>query len=319
MKIFRSLEEIPGDFGPTVVSVGNFDGVHLGHLHVLGQVIQRARATNTQAMAVTFDPHPLRILRPDAAPRLITPQALKEKLMGQTGLDALLVIPFTRDFSMTSAADFARDTLSRKLRAREVHEGENFHFGHRAQGDTRRLADFGREFSFEVKTYPVMMIRGEAVSSSHIRELIADGKVARACRLLGRAFSIVTAPGRGRGYGHKYTVPTINLSRYDELVPGDGVYFTRTSVGHEVFNSVTNVGKRPTFGDDLFAIETHLLDFHPLEVTAQTEVEISFLRWRRPEIKFPSPEALKAQIGKDVRRAQRYFQLMKNKPLAIGS
>ena len=125
------------------------------------------------------------------------------------------------------------------------------------------------------------MLRGEAVSSSHIRELIASGKVGRACRLLGRIFSIAAAPGRGRGFGHKYTVPTINLSRYDELVPGDGVYFTRTSVGHEVFDSVTNVGNRPTFGDDLFAIETHLLDFHPLEVTAQTEVEISFLHWRR--------------------------------------
>ena len=319
MKIFRSLQEIPNDFGPAIVSVGNFDGVHLGHLHVLRQVIQRAHSTGSQAIAVTFDPHPLRILRPDAAPRLITPQAAKEKLLAQTGLDALLVIPFTRDFSMTSPADFARDILGRKLRAKEVHEGENFHFGHRAQGDTRRLTDFGREFGFAVKTYSVMMIRGEAVSSSHIRELIAAGKVARACRLLGRVFSIAAVPGRGRGYGHKYTVPTINLSRYDELVPGDGVYFTRTRVGQEVFNSVTNVGNRPTFGDDLFAIETHLLDFHPLEVTAQTDVEISFLRWRRPEIKFPSPEALKAQIGKDVARAQRYFQLMKNKPLAIGS
>jgi riboflavin kinase/FMN adenylyltransferase len=161
-----------------------------------------------------------------------------------------------------------------------------------------------------VKTYPVMMVRGEPVSSSHIRALISAGKVSRARRLLGRVFSITAAPGRGRGFGHRYTVPTINLSRYDELVPGDGVYFTRTRVGNETFNSVTNVGLRPTFGDESFAIETHLLDFHPLEVTAQTEVEISFLRWRRPEIKFPSIEALKQQIGKDVQRAERYFHLL---------
>src|SRR5215471_557588 len=318
MRIFRSLQEIPNGFGPTMVSVGNFDGVHLGHKHVLQQVVQRARATGSQAAVVTFDPHPLRILRPDVAPKLITPQAVKEKLLALAGVDALLTIPFTRDFSMTSPADFARDILARKLQAREVHEGENFHFGHRAEGDARRLTDFGREFGFEVKTYPVMMVRGEPVSSSHLRKLIAQGKVGRARRLLGRVFSIATVPGRGRGYGHKYTVPTINLSRYDELVPGDGVYFTRTRVGHEIFNSVTNVGNRPTFGDDLFAIETHLLGFHPLEVTAQTEVEISFLRWRRPEIKFPSPEALKEQIGKDVARAQRYFQLIRNKSLAIG-
>ena len=314
MRIFRSLGEIPSGFGPTIVSVGNFDGVHRGHQHVLQQVIQRARSSASQAVVVTFDPHPLRILRPDAAPKLITPQALKERLLAQAGIDALLVIPFTRDFSMTGAADFARNILGGKLGAREVHEGENFHFGHQAEGTAGRLVDFGREFGFEVKTYPVMMIGGESASSSHIRKLIAQGKVGRARRLLGRVFSISAAPGRGRGYGHKYTVPTINLSRYDELVPGDGVYFTRTRVGSEVFNSVTNVGNRPTFGDELFAIETHLLDFHPLEVTAQTEVEISFLRWRRPEIKFPSTEALKQQIGKDVQRAKRYFGLVERLP-----
>ncbi len=311
MKTYRSLEEIPSGFGPTVVSVGNFDGIHLGHQHVLRQMVQRARSSGSKAAVVTFDPHPLRILRPDAAPKLITPPEMKEKLLAQTGIDALLVIPFTRDFSMTTAVDFARDVLVGRLRAREVHEGENFHFGHKAEGTARRLVDLGREFGFEVMTYPVMKIRGEPASSSHIRELISQGKVTRARQLLGRVFSISAVPGRGRGLGHKYTVPTINLSRYDELVPGDGVYFTRTRVGDELFNSVTNVGKRPTFGDELFAVETHLLDFHPLEVSAQTEVEIAFLRWRRPEIKFPSVEALKEQIGKDVSRARRYFERQK--------
>jgi riboflavin kinase / FMN adenylyltransferase len=284
---------------------------------VLRQMTQRARASGSRAVVVTFDPHPLRILHPDSALRLITPPAVKEKLLAQTGIDALLVLPFTRDFSMTTAADFAKTILADRLHAREVHEGENFHFGHKAQGTTARLVDFGHQFGFEVKAYSVMTIRGELVSSSHIRKLIAEARLSRACRLLGRAFSISATPGRGRGYGHKYTVPTINLSRYDELVPGDGVYFTHTRVGQEVFNSVTNVGKRPTFGDDLFAIETHLLDFHPLDVTAQTEVEISFLRWRRSEIKFPTVEALKEQIGKDVGRAKRYFDLLK-KPLAFG-
>lgn len=310
MRIFRSLEEIPGDLGPTIVTVGNFDGVHCGHLQVLHQVVQRARQNGARALAVTFNPHPLRILRPDVAPRMITPQPLKEALLAATGLDGLLVIPFTRDFSMTSPQDFARNVLSGRLRAKEVHEGENFQFGHKAQGTTSRLIDFGRQFGFEVKSFPVMLMRGEAVSSSNIRKLIAAGKLSRARHLLGRPFSITGFPGRGRGYGHKYTVPTVNLSRYDELVPGDGVYFTRTRVGHEVFNSVTNVGNRPTFGDDLFAIETHLLDFHPIELHVQTEVEITFLRWRRAEIKFSSIEALKEQIGKDVARAQRYFRLM---------
>ncbi len=310
MRIFRSLEDVPGDFGPTIVSVGNFDGVHCGHQHVLKEVVRRARANGSKAVALTFDPHPVRILRPDVAPRLITPEPVKESLLAQYGLDALVVIPFTRDFSMTTAEDFARNVLAERLRAKEVHEGENFHFGHKAQGTPQSLLELGRALGFQVKLYPVMMLRGSPVSSSHIRQLLAAGKVSRAWRLLGRAFSVTATPGRGRGYGHKYTVPTINLSRYDELIPGDGVYFTRTRVGDNVFNSVTNVGKRPTFADESFAIETHLLNFYPLEVTAQTEVEVSFLRWRRLEIKFPSVEALKEQIGKDVQRAERYFRLM---------
>lgn len=318
MKIFRSLEEVPAGFGPATVSVGNFDGIHRGHQQVLQEVVQRASLTGSKAVVVTFDPHPLRVLRPDIAPRLITPQPLKEKLLAEASIDALVVIPFTRDFSMTAPADFARIILAETLQALEVHEGENFHFGHKAEGNVQRLKEFGRQLGFEVKTYPVMTIRGEPVSSSHIRRLISEGRITRARRLLGHIFSITAIPGRGRGYGHKYTVPTINLTRYDELVPGDGVYITRTRVGDEVFDSVTNVGKRPTFGDDLFAIETHLLNFHPIEVSAQTEVEISFLRWRRPEIKFPSVDALREQIGKDVRRARRYFHLMRiaEKPAA---
>ena len=310
MRIFRSIEEIPSDFGPTITTVGNFDGVHCGHQQVISEVVRRARETGSKAVAVTFDPHPLRILRPDSAPRLITPGVAKERLLGNTGLDALVVVPFTRDFSMTTAEEFVRRILCNTLRAKEVHEGQNFHFGHRAQGTPQRLQEMGRELGFNVKVYPVMMLRGSRVSSSEIRNLLGQGEVSRARRLLGRVFSITAAPGRGRGLGHKYTVPTINLSRYDELVPGNGVYVTRTRVGDETFDSVTNVGNRPTFGEDSFAIETHLLNFHPLEVTAQTEVEIFFEHWRRPEIKFPSVDALREQIGNDVRRARRFFHLM---------
>jgi riboflavin kinase/FMN adenylyltransferase len=211
---------------------------------------------------------------------------------------------------MTRADEFVRQILCGALRAKEVHEGENFHFGHKAQGTPQRLQEMGRELGFEVKVYPVMMLRGSRVSSSEIRNLLGSGKVSRARRLLGRVFSITAAPGRGRGLGHKYTVPTINLSRYDELVPGNGVYITLTRVGDETFDSVTNVGNRPTFGEDSFAIETHLLNFHPLEVTAQTDVEIFFEHWRRPEIKFPSVDALREQIGNDVRRARRFFHLV---------
>src|SRR6266853_3599929 len=166
MKIFRSLEEVPADFGPTIVTVGNFEGIHRGHQHVLQEVVRRARQNHSKAVAVTFEPHPFRILRPDVTPRLITPLAKKEALLAQSRLDALLEIPFTRDFSMTTPEEFARNILAGKLHAKEVHEGQNFHFGHKAQGTIERLKELGREFGFAVKVYPVMMVRGIPVSSS---------------------------------------------------------------------------------------------------------------------------------------------------------
>jgi len=309
MKIFHHLEEVPADFGATIVSVGNFDGVHRAHQVVLAQVVKRAKERGARSLAVTFEPHPTRILRPDVAPRLITPLPRKLNLLAATGLDATLVLPFSRDLSLTPPRKFAEDILGKRLRALEVHEGANFHFGHKAQGDVRRLAEYGREVGFEVKIYPEMKVRGDTVSSSRVRELLKQGSVARARQLLGRVFSLVSTPGRGRGYGHKYTVPTINLSQYDELVPGDGVYVTRTRINGECFDSVTNVGYRPTFEHESFAIETHLLNFHPIELTAQTEVELFFLYRLRGEIKFPSVEALRQQIGHDVRRARHYFHL----------
>jgi len=309
MKVFRHLEEVPADFGPAVISVGNFDGVHRGHQAVLAQVVRRANEQGARSLAVTFEPHPTRILRPDVAPRLITPLPRKLELLAATGLEATLVLPFSRDLSLTPPRKFAEEILGRRLRALEVHEGANFHFGHKAQGDVRRLAEYGREAGYEVKIYPEMKVRGDKASSSRIRELLKQGKVARARQLLGRVFSLVSTPGRGRGYGHKYTVPTINLSQYDELVPGDGVYVTRTRINGECFDSVTNAGYRPTFGHESFAVETHLLNFHPIELTAQTEVELFFLYRLRGEIKFPSVEALREQIAHDVRRTRHYFHL----------
>src|SRR5262249_46993254 len=173
MKIFRSLEEVPADLGPTIVSVGNFDGVHCGHQHVLSEVVRRAGESGSNAIAGTFEPHPLRLLLPAVMPRLITPLKRKEALLAEAGLDALLEIPFTRDFSMTTAEDFAGNILAGKLHAKEVHEGDNFHFGHKAQGTTASLKELGRQFGFDVRTYPVMMARGLQVSSSQVRALLS--------------------------------------------------------------------------------------------------------------------------------------------------
>jgi riboflavin kinase / FMN adenylyltransferase len=310
MKIFHKLEEVPSDFGPTVVSVGNFDGIHRAHTDVLTKIVRRAHDRMAKGVAVTFEPHPMRILRPDSGLKLLTPTPEKLRLLESTGLDAVLLLPFGRDLSLMSPQQFAQEILENRLHAVEVHEGYNFHFGHKASGNVNTLSELGRAMGFEVMAYPEMRLRGEPVSSSHIRRLLGDGRVSRARHLLGRPFAILSTPGRGRGFGSKYTVPTINLSRYDEMVPGDGVYITRTRVDDECFDSVTNVGNRPTFGADSFAIETHLLNFHPLELTAQSEVEIDFLDRLREEIKFPSVDALKEQIGRDVEKAKRYFELL---------
>jgi len=311
MHAFHKLEDVPADFGPTIASVGNFDGVHRAHVHVLGTVVDRARESGRKSLAVSFEPHPIRILSPDSGLRLLTPTPEKVRLLARTGLDAVLLLPFTRDLSLLAPQRFAHDILRKVLRAEEVHEGYNFHFGHKAAGDVNLLTEFGRKMGFEVHVYPEMRLRGEPVSSRHIRKLIQEGRVSRARHLLARPFNILSTAGRGRGYGAKYTVPTINLSRYEELVPADGVYITQTRVGEECFQSVTNLGNRPTFGAESFAIETHLLNFHPFPLNPETEVEIYFFERLRDEIKFPSVEALRQQIAQDVKKARRYFHLVR--------
>ncbi len=311
MFVFYKLEDVPANFGPTLVSVGNFDGVHRAHANVLGEIVKRAKGDGAKAVAVTFEPHPTRILKPEAGLKLLTPTPEKLRWLESTGIDAVVILPFGRDLSLMTPRQFAERILKKKLHAREVHEGFNFRFGHKAAGDVKMLAEFGKELGFEVKVYPEMKLRGEKVSSSQIRKLITEGRVSRARHLLARPFCVLGNPGRGRGYGSKYTVPTINMARYEELVPKDGVYITGTRVGTERFDSVTNVGNRPTFGAELFAIETHLLNFHPLELTPDTEVEICFLDRLRDEIKFPSVNALREQIARDVKQARRYFHLLR--------
>jgi riboflavin kinase/FMN adenylyltransferase len=311
MQIFHKLDDVPAAFGPSLVSVGNFDGVHWAHAHVLGEIVRSAREGAAQAVAVTFEPHPARILRPDAALKLLTPLPEKLHLLEATGIDAVVILPFGRDLSLMTPRQFAERILKKKLHAREVHEGYNFRFGHKAAGDVNLLSQLGQEMGFDVKVYPEQKLRGEPVSSSHIRKLIREGRVSRARHLLARPFGILGTPGRGRGLGSKYTVPTINLARYEELVPKDGVYITLTRVGSERFDSITNVGNRPTFGKESFAIETHLLNFHPIELTPESEVEICFLDRVRDEIKFPSVEPLREQIARDVKKARRYFHLLR--------
>jgi riboflavin kinase/FMN adenylyltransferase len=309
MKIFRTLAELPAGFGPVVATIGNFDGVHRGHRWVIDQVIARARALGLPAVALTFDPHPVRVLRPDAPHSLITPLDAKLQQLATTGLDATLVLPFTPEFARLTAEQFAREILRDALRVREVHEGENFRFGAGATVDIHGLAALGQSLGFSTHAYAPWVLRGAPVSSSRIRALLAAGQVSKARALLGRPFAVQSTPASGRGYGTRYTVPTINLAPYPELLPAHGVYITTLRVGTETFQAVTNVGNRPTFGADSFAVETHLFDFQPVDLTESTPLEMTFLHRLRPERRFDSPELLRAQIGLDVRKALRYFAL----------
>lgn len=311
MLIVRSLQALPSFSNRTVLAIGNFDGVHRGHQAILRQVRERAAAIGAASLAVTFDPHPVRILRPAQAPKLITPLPQKLDLLAATGIDATIVIPFTHQFSQLSALEFARDVLLNTLHAAEVHEGDNFRFGHNASAGPAELAQLGRELGFSVAAQPVLYVRGLQVSSSVVRRSISAGDMTTARALLGRPFSIRSTPIRDRGVGSRLTVPTINLAPYDELLPANGVYVTRMKIGDEVFDAVTNAGHRPTFGENTYAIESHLLNFHEMDLTPETSLELCFLSRIRPEQKFDSPSALKEQILKDVAHARRYLRLVR--------
>ena len=316
MQIFRNPGELPADYGATALSVGNFDGVHRGHRFLLAKVIERSRLLHARSVAVTFEPHPSRLLKPEASPPLITP-SLEERLalLAETNIDATVVLPFTAEFSRQSGTQFVQDVLLRKLRAVEVHEGANFRFGNRARSGVDELSTLGRQLGFGVHVYGARHVRGIAVSSSVIRQLIAEGDVRRARWLLGRPFAIRSTSAPGRGIGGRLTVPTINLAEYDGLVPAAGVYVTRMQVEKDCFDSVTNVGTRPTFGAPSFAIETHLLDFHPevrpLHLTPETPLQLTFLARLREERRWPTPEALREQIGRDIVQARRYLRLLR--------
>jgi riboflavin kinase/FMN adenylyltransferase len=309
MSLFHSVAEIPSGYGPSVAAIGNFDGVHLGHQEILSAVVAEARSLGARAVAITFDPHPEQFLRPAEAPRLLTPISERLRLLSFTGIDAVVVLPFDAALALLPAREFARGILVDALGVRGVHEGGNFRFGHRAEAGVAELEAFGAEFGFAVHVHSPVRAHGLEVSSSAIRERVAAGDVTRARWMLGRPFAVRSTQARGRGIGTRLLVPTVNLAAYDGLLPAFGVYVTRLTVGGRRFQAVTNVGNRPTFGEASFAVESHILDFEPMELGEETPIELEFLLRLRGEIEWPSPEALKAQIFGDIARAKRYFRL----------
>jgi riboflavin kinase/FMN adenylyltransferase len=312
MNVFRSMAEIPADFGPSALTIGNFDGVHRGHRAILKRVVALARERGWKPSALTFHPHPMSVVAPDRAPRLLTTAERRVLLMGEEGIEQVLILPFTQEIAHWPPEEFVRNLLVGRLGVRAVLVGDNFRFGHRHAGNVQLLADLGRQLGFEIETIPAVSWRGHTVSSSAIREAILAGHVARANRMLQHPYGVEGEVVHGRGVGSRQTVPTLNLSTAAEVIPARGVYLTRTfDLGStRRWNSITNVGYRPTFGaSDALSIETFLLD--PFEGETPERIRVEFLCRVREERRFENPEALKAQILRDVRVAQSYFRRSK--------
>jgi riboflavin kinase/FMN adenylyltransferase len=329
MRTIHSLEEAAATVDASVVAVGNFDGIHRAHTQILAAVRAEARTRGCAAIAVTFTPHPSRILRPAAAPPLITPGEQQLRLLAAAGLDATLQLPFSRDLSLWTPREFAVRVLVDALRARAVHEGEGFRFGRRQEGDAATLAALGRELGFAVHLHPAVRVAGEPVSSSRIRACVARGDMGRARRLLGRPFEVHGLVAPGLGVGRQRTVPTLNLQHYEELLPGRGVYLTCARLDRSEgegnrpwLPALTNVGVRPTFGaGGALTVETHLLSPPPDLSTSSpgAGLALRFLRFVREERRFDSPEALKSQIESDRSLAQRYFARLRELATAPGA
>jgi riboflavin kinase / FMN adenylyltransferase len=309
MRIYRSLAEAPGDFGPSVLTIGNFDGVHLGHRRILQRVAALAAEHGWKPSALTFDPHPTRLVAPERTPRLLTTPERRAELMAEEGIEQVLILPFSWETAKLSPQEFARQIVTGKLDARAVLVGENFRFGHRQSGDVQTLELLGRNLGFSTEVIPTAQCRGQTVSSSMIRDAVERGQVALAARFLQHPYGLDGEVVRGHGIGSKQTVPTLNLDTAAEVIPAGGVYLTCTRDLNSArrWNSITNIGYRPTFGaTGELSIETFLLD--PLEDPPPARIRVEFLCRVRDERKFESPEALKAQILKDVRVAQTYFR-----------
>jgi phosphoribosyl 1,2-cyclic phosphate phosphodiesterase len=302
-------------YGPTgrgsVLAIGNFDGIHLGHQAILRAVTQRAAESGAVATALTFDPPPRKVLRPESAPQRLSTNAQRMEWFGVGGLEAAVVMPFTLELARLSPEDFVVEILIRDLQVRAVLVGENFRFGHRQAGDVKLLRELGMRHGFEVVVIPPVIYRGEIVSSTAIRKAITAGDVTHAARLLGRPFVLTGEVVTGTGTGRRFTFPTLNLSTEQELLPGRGVYVTRTLLEGETRSrrSVTNVGMRPTFNGAALTVETHLLDYFG-EVEGKS-IEVRFWKRLREEKKFSGPEELRAQIARDIASAGRFFSRLR--------
>ncbi|GAB4484667.1 MAG: bifunctional riboflavin kinase/FAD synthetase [Thermodesulfovibrionales bacterium] len=307
MILITELSQLKQPLPGSVVTLGNFDGIHLGHQELIRMIIRRAQETGALSVVVTFRPHPLKILAPEKCPPLISIYEEKIRLIEQLGVDVLVKIPFSREFSSMSSRDFAQKILHDLLQAREIFVGYNYRFGRGREGTVQTLRHYGEEFGFLVNEVGQISLNGEEVSSSRVRALLAAGDVEHAGRLLGRPYAItgvvVKGDGRGKTIGH----PTANIAAKHEIIPANGVYAVKVLVRERLYDGVVNIGVRPTFETGRRTIEAFIFDFN--EDVYGEEMTVSFYGKIREEVKFADASQLRERIGQDIREARTILSL----------
>jgi riboflavin kinase/FMN adenylyltransferase len=309
MKIFDHLDKIHEPFKSAVITIGNFDGVHIGHQALFHEVIETAETVGGTSIAMTFEPHPIRVLKQNGQPPLITLYEQKAELIERTGIDVLICVPFTRAFASLSADQFIRELLVKKIGMKAIVVGEDYSFGKNRKGSIDLLKSYGPDYGFEVILAGwIKMSKGftDRISSTKIRELVIDGHMTEAEKMLGRHYQIRgrVVIGRDRG-GKLLGIPTANINLHDELCPKTGIYAVTVECRGNQHNGVANIGYSPTFEDHEFTVEVHILDFN--DNIYGEKIRVNFIKRLRDEIKFSNISALIDQIKKDIAAAREFF------------
>ncbi len=315
MKVIRSVEEIQKPFIHPVMTIGNFDGVHRGHKVLFQRVVDWAKKLGGQSVVMTFDPHPLQVLAPSRGPDFITSHGKKLELIEAEGIDATIVIPFSRDFAQISAHDFVKDLLVDRIGVKGIVVGYDYRFGRNREGDIRLLRELGSRYGFQVEMVSGIELDGTLVSSTAIRQLIRNGEIHEAERLLGRPYEIVGRVVKGRERGRLLGFPTANVDIQRQVPPKPGVYAVEVDIEGETHMGAANFGWNPTFGDPTPSLEVHVLDFDG-DLYGK-EIAVRFVERIRDERRFPGPEALVAQIRQDVETVRSI--LGGRKPMALAA
>ncbi len=308
MNIIYDLNELVEPLKNPVLTIGNFDGVHKGHLVLFDKVKDRAKAIGGQSAVMTFEPHPIRVVKPGNGPPLITPTKQKLDLISNSGIDLILCIPFTHQFASISAEEFVQDILVDRLGIKEIVVGYDYTFGFKRQGNIRLLQEMGSRLGFKVHVVDPIRLDNALVSSTSIRELVQEGNLSEAKKLLGRDYQIcgTVVKGKNRG-GRLLGFPTANLKLIDELIPKGGVYAVTVIINDKTHYGVTNIGYNPTFGEEALSVETHLMDFSG-DILGET-IRVNFIKRLRDEKTYGSVEELADQIALDVQEAKELFKI----------